>query len=55
MLKLYFAPGTCAMAVHIALEEAGASYESVRLDFANGEQKRPQFLSVNPKAPCRPW
>ena len=50
MLKLYFAPGTCAMAAHIALEEAGANYEAVRLDFTNGEQKRLEFLAVNPKA-----
>ncbi|MEY4266935.1 MAG: hypothetical protein RIS90_1470 [Pseudomonadota bacterium] len=50
MLKLYFAPGTCAMAVHIALEEAGADYEAVRLDFANNDQKQPEFLAINPKA-----
>ncbi|MHA1164700.1 MAG: glutathione S-transferase family protein, partial [Alphaproteobacteria bacterium] len=27
MLKLFFAPGTCALAPLIALEEAGADYE----------------------------
>ncbi|MES5488099.1 glutathione S-transferase, partial [Bradyrhizobium sp. INPA03-11B] len=26
MLKLYTAPGTCALASHIALAEAGAPY-----------------------------
>ena len=50
MLKLYFAPGTCAMAVHIALEEAGTDYEAVRLDFASSDQKLPEFLAINPKA-----
>ena len=50
MLKLYFAPGTCAMAVHIALEEAGAEYEAVRIDFATNGQKQPDFLAINPKA-----
>ena len=50
MLKLYFAPGTCAMAVHIALEEAGADYEAVRLEFASHDQKQPDFLAINPKA-----
>src|SRR6266576_3995669 len=33
MFKLYYAPGTCALASHIALEEAGASYTTERLDF----------------------
>lgn len=50
MFQLYFAPGTCAMAVHIALEEAGADYEAVRIDFATNDQKQPDFLAINPKA-----
>jgi len=50
VFKFYFASGTCAMAVHIALEEAGADYEAVRLDFASSDQKRPEFLAINPKA-----
>ena len=49
MLKLYYAPGTCALATHIALEEAGASYEAVRLDFAAQGQRSPEYLAVNPK------
>ena len=32
MLKLYYAPHTCALASHIALEEVGAKYETVRLN-----------------------
>src|SRR5215475_6010201 len=50
MLKLYYAPGTCALASHIALEEAGAAYETVRLSFKNEDQKKPDYLKVNPKA-----
>lgn len=50
MLKLYFAPGTCALASHIALEESGAAYETVRLDFARNDQKSADYLAVNPKA-----
>ena len=50
MLKLYFAPGTCALASHIALEESGAAYETVRLDFARNDQKSTDYLAVNPKA-----
>ena len=50
MLKLFYAPGTCALASHIALEEASAPYETVRLDFSKGEQRKPEYLKVNPKA-----
>ena len=49
MLKLFYAPGTCALASHIALEEAGAQYEAVRLDFGQGEQRKPEYLKINPK------
>src|ERR1044071_9551142 len=50
MLKLYYAPGTCALASHIALEEAGARYEAVRLNFKSEDQKKPEYLKINPKA-----
>jgi glutathione S-transferase len=49
MLKLYYAPRTCALASHIALEDAGADYETVRVDFAAAEQRKPEYLSINPK------
>ena len=48
MLKLYYSPGACALASHIALEEAGADYETVRIDLGKGEQKTPAYLAVNP-------
>lgn len=50
MLRLYYAPGTCALATHIALEEVGASYEAIRVDFASQGQRSPEYLAVNPKA-----
>lgn len=49
MLKLYYAAGACSLASHIALEEAGAAYESVRISTAGGDTRRPEFLAVNPK------
>jgi glutathione S-transferase len=49
MLKLFYAPGTCALASHIALEEAGAEYELIRLNFKDAEQRQPEFLKINPK------
>ena len=49
MLKLFYAQGTCALASHIALEEAGAEYTTVRLDFKANDQRKPEYLAVNPK------
>ena len=49
MLKLFYAPKTCALASHIALEEAGAKYETRRLDFGSSEQRSPAYLKINPK------
>ena len=48
MLKLYYSPGACALASHIALEEAGADYEAVAIDLKKGEQKTPDYLAINP-------
>ncbi len=49
MLTLYYSPGSCALASHIALEEAGAEYRTVRLDFSKNEQRKPDYLALNPK------
>lgn len=49
MIKLYYAPHTCALASHIALEEAGADYAAVRVSFAANEQRSAQYLAINPK------
>jgi len=49
MLKLYYTPGTCALASHIALEEAGADYSAERIDFKSNQQSSPEYLAVNPK------
>lgn len=49
MMKLYYATGTCALASHIALEEAGAEYSTVRINFATTEQRSPEYLAINPK------
>ncbi|MBR0932633.1 glutathione S-transferase family protein [Bradyrhizobium jicamae] len=49
MLKLYFAPGTCALASHIALAEAGAPYTIEKVDFKTNQQNSPEYLKINPK------
>ena len=48
MLTLYYTPGTCALAVRIALEEAAAPHQLVRVDFAAGQQRTPEYLAINP-------
>jgi glutathione S-transferase len=48
-LTFYYAPGTCALASHLALEYSGAPYEPQRLDFKQQQQRSPEYLRVNPK------
>jgi glutathione S-transferase len=50
MLKLYTAPGTCALASHIALAEVEADYTLEKLDFKANQQNSPGYLEINPKA-----
>ena len=49
-MKLYFSNGSCSLASHIALEEAGAAFTAERVNLREGEQKQPAYLAVNPKA-----
>lgn len=49
MLRLFYGPGTVAVATAITLEEAGLDYRLVQLDFANAEQTKPDYHKVNPK------
>jgi glutathione S-transferase len=50
MLRFYYAPKSCALASHIALEEAGAEYEGVRLDLGRNQQRETAYTAINPKA-----
>jgi glutathione S-transferase len=49
LFTLYYAPNTIALAVHIVLEQAGAPYRAVRLDFRISEQRDPDYLAINAK------
>ena len=50
MLTLYYAPGACSMASHIALEETGAPYQTQIVGLAQGEQTKPEYLNkVKPR------
>jgi glutathione S-transferase len=48
-IKLYYAPGACSLASHIALEEVGIPYETQRIKTAEGEQRSPEYLAINPR------
>lgn len=47
--RLFFAPGACSLAPHVALEEAGLAFDLVPVDIRGGDQRRPEYLRVNPK------
>lgn len=49
MMKLFYHLGSCSLASHIALEEAGADYQAVGINMGGGEQMSPAFLALNPK------
>ena len=50
MYKLYFAPGSAAMAPHAMLEDIGAPFELIRVDIKTGEQHSADYLKLNPHA-----
>ena len=47
MNKLFYLPGTCAIGIHVLLEEIGKPYEAVEVDRA---QLQSQYRDVNPKS-----
>ena len=49
MLTLHYAADTCSLASHIALIDAGAAYRTVRLEFRANDQRKPEYLALNPK------
>ena len=49
MLTLYFCPGACSTASHVALEETGAPYVEKPIMLPKGEQKTPEYLKINPR------
>ena len=49
-MKLYYAPGACSLAPHIALEELGLSYDLVRVDLRKHELANgTDYYAINPK------
>ena len=49
-MKLYFAPGACSMATHIALRETGQSFDLEKVNLATKiTESGEDFTAVNPK------
>jgi len=49
MIKLFHAWGSCSLASFIALSEAGAAFETVVMSTKLGDQRKAEYLAVNPK------
>ncbi|KQT52314.1 MULTISPECIES: glutathione S-transferase family protein [unclassified Aureimonas] len=48
-MKLYWGPHTCAIGIHVLLEEIGKPYATEKLDVAGGASRKPPFTGINPK------
>ena len=49
-LRLFYSPGACSIVPHIALHEAGAEFEPVKVVLAEGQHLQPEYLAINPHA-----
>ncbi|MGE4482782.1 glutathione S-transferase family protein [Acidocella sp.] len=48
-MRLYMAPGSCSTAANIILEEMEETFEAVVINIPAGENRRPEYLAVNPR------
>ena len=49
-MKLYWGPHTCAIGIHVLLEEIGRPYTLEKIDVAGGDTQSDRFRAINPKA-----
>ncbi len=49
-MKFYYGPGSCAVGIHILLEEIGKPYELKTVSLKDGEQYTPEYTRINPKS-----
>jgi len=49
-MKLYYSPGACSQAPHIALREAGVSFEAIKVDLKTKRTESGEdYRAINPK------
>jgi glutathione S-transferase len=48
-MKLYWGKHSCAIGIHILLEEVGATFDLEELDVQGGETEKEPFKAINPK------
>ena len=48
-MKLYYGAGACSFAIHVMLNEIGQPFEAQKIDLGSGEQRKPDFLKINPR------
>lgn len=48
-LTLCYAPQTCALVPYVTLTEAGAEFDVRPINTRNGDNRKPEFLKINPK------
>lgn len=49
-MKLYYSPGACSLASHIALIEGGGDYEAVKVDLSKHETENGEdFYQISPR------
>jgi glutathione S-transferase len=49
-MKLYYSPGSCALGIHVLMEEIGAPFEIARVNFAAREQYGDAYRAISPKS-----
>ena len=48
-MKLFFAPGACSFAVHLALRETGSNFSAEKVDLRTKTYSGGDYTAVNPK------
>ena len=49
MMRFHMTPGSCSTGIHILLEEAGLLFEAHLVNLLAGDQRKPEYLAINPK------